>query len=124
MTSSSIPNAGFTPGPWAVETNTARISVVNPRAVRKGPLGGGGRLIAYSPVRLDSVQAPTALANARLIAAAPELYAKVERAAFIFRTYAEMHRAKKTDEGDAKAASNDVIAEEMEAALAKARGEA
>jgi hypothetical protein len=64
----------FTPGPWAVDPHRCKISIVNPAAVHAGSHGGGGKLIASTPVVKSSVQAPQALANARLIAAAPELY--------------------------------------------------
>jgi hypothetical protein len=66
---------------------------------------------------------PQAQANAHLIAAAPDLYAKLEIAATIFREYERLHLAKGTLDGDAKAYRNAQYAEEMEAALAKARGE-
>jgi hypothetical protein len=62
--------------------------------------------------------------NGNLIAAAPELYAKVEIAAAIFREYERLHLGKGTRDGDAKARRNAQYADEMEAASAKARGEA
>jgi hypothetical protein len=62
-------------------------------------------------------------ADARLIAAAPELYAELFDAAATFRAYEQMHAAKGTVEGDMKARSNAEKAERYEAALAKARGE-
>jgi hypothetical protein len=47
----------------------------------------------------------------------------LEKAATRFRIYAEMHRGKKTEEGDAKAIANDLMAEECEAALTSYRSE-
>jgi len=41
----------------------------------------------------------------------------VDRAAFIFATYAAVHRGKNTEGAEAKAASNEALAEEMRAAI-------
>jgi hypothetical protein len=114
-------SAAFTPGPWQVGGEWPQIvAIYDQRCVylAHAETGIGAEWVDGNPLGREVAQA-----NARLIAAAPELYAKVERAANIFRVYAELHRAKNTPEGDAKAASNEVIAEEMEAVLAKARGE-
>lgn len=116
-----LSDAAFTHGPWGIEEFQNGAIYVGP--VR--PSGTLGDIIVSFDDRGDykpEVQARIK-ANANLIAAAPDMFAKLERAAFIFRTYAELHRAKKTDEGDAKAASNEVLAEEMETVLSKARGE-
>lgn len=64
------------------------------------------------------------LANARLIAAAPDLYAVCKAAAAQFRFYEEQHKAKGTQDGRDKAAVNAAFAEHMEAALARAAAEA
>jgi hypothetical protein len=96
----------------------------------------GGRFYVY--VRAPGDITPVALvlsgvegfgreegrARALLIAAAPELLEKCTRAAKVFRTYAEMHRGKGTEEGDAKAITNELIAEEIEEVISKARGQA
>lgn len=61
--------------------------------------------------------------DARLIAAAPELYEALKAAAITFRTYESIHRDKGTPDRNAKADANRIMAEQCERALAKARGE-
>ena len=58
---------GHTPGPWAIshQPDTANRQVDD----------AAGRQITYCPVHCKSVPLPEAQANARLIAAAPELLA-------------------------------------------------
>ena len=71
---------GHTPGPWAVERVKSEGKLVYARI---GPLGRGS--IAYSGVygpskkKSDVLTEDEAEANARLIAAAPELLAEIER---------------------------------------------
>ncbi|MBF0260400.1 MAG: hypothetical protein HQL97_01010 [Magnetococcales bacterium] len=65
---------------------------------------------------LATVSHPDAL----LIAAAPDLLEATIHAEETFRRYAEMHRAKGTEEGEAKARHNEELADEMAAAIAKA----
>lgn len=62
-------------------------------------------------------------ANARLIAAAPDLLGDLVEAAAILRKYEGYHRAKNTDESTAKAEVNATLAARFEATIAKARGE-
>jgi hypothetical protein len=111
-------NPSFTPGPWKIGNR----SVYSLCANIDGP---GWTMLASVIVRLtgDEFDHAEGIANAHLIAAAPNLYAKVQIAATIFREYERLHTAKGTFSGDAKARRNAEYAEEMEAALAKARGE-
>jgi len=75
------------------------------------------------PRELDSWEilaaaAMTAMPKVETLAAEnARLRKALERAAFIFATYAAVHRGKNTEGAEAKAASNEVLAEEMRAAL-------
>lgn len=60
-------------------------------------------------------------AEGQMLAAAPALYGGVEKAVKTFRTYAALHKAKGNAEGDAKAAANSQLANELEALLSAAR---
>lgn len=59
-------------------------------------------------------------ANARLIAAAPDMAEALRKAAAQFRLYERLHAAKGTPDGNEKARTNAVMAAECEAALTKA----
>ena len=95
----------WTPGPWAVERNKRTwgwVDVVGPS------LGVGGPTQATDLTLADEVKR---IAEAHLIAAAPDLYAALEKALnFITNTESEMGETLPC--GDA-----------ARAALAKARGE-
>lgn len=67
-------------------------------------------------------QRQTALANARLIAAAPELLEDLREAAKTLRRYQDLHIAKGTPESMGKASANAALAERFEATIAKATG--
>lgn len=72
-------NAKFTPGPWAI---------MEYKVPRSLPKPDGTRYAIHSTVRVDYVPMPVVVelegtrmqANAHLIAAAPDLYAALERA--------------------------------------------
>lgn len=104
-------SGGHTPGEWASAegTTTGRIVIApgEPK-VRRNVAACGG---------------PNREANARLIAAAPDLLEALEGAAQTFRRYEEMHAAKGSIEGDMKARANAEKAERYEALIAKARGQ-
>lgn len=101
----------FTPGPWSQEgpDEFGDHNILHP-----------GDALAIGAVVSNLRKPAETLANAHLIAAAPDLYEAVSRAARMFRHYEELHRAKGTKDGDDKAASNAGIAEFCEAALTKA----
>lgn len=61
-------------------------------------------------------------ANARLIAAAPDLLADLRVAAETLRRYETLHRAKGTGDGLQKAEANRLLAMRFEATIAKATG--
>jgi hypothetical protein len=106
-------SAQHTPGPWKV-VGVAREGVRHSRVAAK-------TLIArvYSEAFGDVAQEE---ANARLIAAAPDLLAVARMAAEQFELYAEQHRKKQTQDGDAKEAVNRAKAAQCRAAIAKAEG--
>jgi len=64
-----------------------------------------------------------AVANARLIAAAPDLLEACVEAAKTFRRYEALHLDKGTVDGAQKAAANASQAKSIEAIIARARGE-
>jgi hypothetical protein len=107
----------FTPGPWAVDVHRCKISVVNLAGKHPGSRGGGGRLVAATPVAKGSTQYPQALANARLIAAAPDLfYAVHDLLGYLLPRPA-------TAAGISATPTPDYSIGKARAALAKARGE-
>ena len=63
------------------------------------------------------------MANAQLIAAAPELLSDLKEAAQLLRNYEKLHRRKGTIDGFVKADRNRAWAEQFEATIAKALGE-
>lgn len=105
------PQAKFTPGPWEAGRNPAMATVLDNREgkaiYQKGK--GGCRHIGWANIHDDEgkLDMDTALANAALIAAAPEMYALLDRLSHAL--FAE----------DA-----DEWAYEIKSLLAKARGEA
>ncbi len=105
----------ITPGPWFVDVERSYI----PESAGAKPEYVGGVYPACVKFRgdvcriqscenIDGISMDESYANARLIAAAPELYAAAEKALYFMRLY--------------KYASQDV-ADDLEAALKKARGE-
>lgn len=96
---------GWTPGPWGIGDGNEVFAV------------GAGRSVALVCAHSEGE------ANAHLIAAAPDLYEALDRAARTFRSYEAMHAEKSSLEGDVKARANAIEAEHCEAALAHARGE-
>ena len=107
-TSGEVAETQWTKGPWKVErlTDTRMCSI---------EVTGDDRTVAHLPLRLDAKE----LANARLIAAAPELYDALEAAleiaesAYCVPEWLTYGRSERTD------SSMDLL----RAALAKARGE-
>lgn len=99
----------WTTGPWSADPNTLH----NGDEIWVGPDNGDGSVIAAVwPWGDDEVGTGEREANAHLIAAAPELYEALAKAAKILdRNFMEVG-------GD----GNDVL-DEAKAALAKARGE-
>ena len=95
--------AKHTPAPWRVSAIFGKLEVF---------AFSDGQVIA----RLGKKQS----ANAKLIAAAPELYAELEKCAKLLRSY-EHHHLQKGDRE--KADRNAKQAERCEMVLAKARGE-
>lgn len=102
-----------TPGPWVFDTESGGY----PSWV-EGPEGAeviSGCGCCGSPnLGID---------DARLICAAPDLLADLAAAAEILRRYEGYHRAKNTEESNAKAEVNAELAARFEATIAKARGE-
>lgn len=80
---------GFTPGPWNAKTKAemspSLVRLLRPNGysayISKGDGDGGGWLgLATVIVKTEDGESAEGLANARLIAAAPELYAACEAA--------------------------------------------
>lgn len=113
-----------TPGPWAAVDDWGGIHVVTHRddddpatwAPEKS-----GALIAFSiGDHTEQRTSGNELANAKLIAAAPDLLADLREAAATLRRYEALHRAKGTDDSTAKAEVNAALATRFEATIAKA----
>ena len=103
----------FTPGPWWIDGQG-----IGPKSFADDQSYGITTPVAY----IEEYDWPeNHVANAHLIAAAPELYEALEKSAEVFRVY-QAHHEYKGDEK--KAERNKVYAEQMEAVLNKARGEA
>lgn len=94
-----------TPGPWRVSPTQNRD---RPFAI----VAQGRFTVAFS-----CTFGRDAAANAKGIAAVPELVAALSLAAKRFRFYEQSHRAKGTKDGSIKAESNGDYAEMCEAAL-------
>ena len=87
-----------TPGPWAMHPVQRWVS---PEADMEMPICAL-RWATYG----EMVEPDLVRANAALIAAAPELYEALQDCANKFWEYVIAHEAKRTPEGDAKAARN------------------
>ncbi|MBI6849076.1 hypothetical protein YA0010_18645 [Pseudomonas syringae] len=91
-------------GPWNAEESEGEYLITNVLSC------GNTRLVAIA--RHEG--------NAKLITAAPEMIAALERAALQFRYYEEAHREKGTDESMRKAEVNAGLAYDIEQIIAKA----
>jgi hypothetical protein len=109
-------SAAHTPGPWLVEQWRNNQDDITGWRVTDSK----GETLPESEYSGDSEEAQ---ANARLIAAAPDLLHDLREAASILRKYEALHRAKGTDESTAKAEVNAALAVRFEATIAKATGE-
>lgn len=106
---------GHTPGPWRHDESEIYACEGSIQIAETVPLPGDNGLSGYSAREL---------ANARLLASAPELLAMVKEAAQQFRYYQAQHAAKGTPEADAKAVVNADLALRCEQAIARATGAA
>ena len=102
-----------TPGPWIAR-----------KAGGKGWPGQRGWAIDYNEDQEQVVDFVYEMADAQLIAAAPELLDGLILASTQLRKYETLHRAKGTYDSIAKAEVNAALAARFEATIAKARGEA
>lgn len=110
-----------TPGPWHADI---RRSYGFPSSLTPNiPINP---VVMGSPVNRSLAKVPRlypeAEANARLIAAAPDLLADLQESAATLRRYETLHRAKGTAESDEKAEVNARLASRFEATIAKATG--
>jgi hypothetical protein len=100
-------SAGFTEGPWAADGKGLEVRAVAGQ-MRVCDIRGWGYLTGKAALGLPDEQAVTVQrANARLIAAAPDLYEALERFTWV------------ANDDERRKAFNQAVA-----ALAKARGEA
>lgn len=109
----------FTPGPWRLTTNKHRNTDGTPWGCVDAtlhPAGGAGYAPAGTTIRWRGARGR---ANAALIAAAPDLYAALEKALAFVESEAEA-RGEQDRFYDHPAVP---VAFELRAALAKARGE-
>lgn len=102
----------FTPGPWIVDESRYAGSIN-----RLEPFRHIGMVSQYQMNADDQKENE---ANAKLMAAAPDLLADLQEAAAILRRYETLHRAKGTDDSTAKAEVNASLAARFEATIAKA----
>lgn len=111
-------NHKHTPGPWTVHgvvQNTGSISIC------AGQLGIADVTNAVSVIDQVLGKPPKAqMANAQLIAAAPNMLADLIEAAATLRRYEANHRAKCTDDSLKKADVNAELASRFEQTIAKA----
>lgn len=108
-----MPEIKHTPGPWEIERySDGLLQIV-----------GDVRVIDYDEEHVTTIVEAVSYsneANAKLIAAAPELLADLQEAATTLRRYETLHRAKGTDDSTAKAEVNAALAARFEATIAKA----
>lgn len=121
-------SAQHTPGPWMpfiLDKPLSEIPAYVEKCIRVGTSMEFFFVAADMPDGAVNVchvgNGPCREANARLIAAAPELLAAVRVAEHTFRHYANLHAAKGLEGGD-KAMRNTELADRMAAAIAKAEG--
>ena len=88
------------------------------RASRVVLCASGSKLMTRDPAMGILVQVKADMAIAKMIARAPLMVAALYNATLKFREYADMHLAKCTPEGDAKARANREMADLCEQALA------
>lgn len=102
----------FTPGPWKAGRNPAMATVLDDHEGKAIYSRGGGHHIAWANIHDDEgkLDMDTALANAALIAAAPEMYALLSNILNDLET-------------DGSISLNDNAANDIRMLLAKARGE-
>jgi len=122
-----------TPGPWYVEEHE-RQRWNSPTTPTRGVVTQAEHHGSWTVYLIGEVSYPTSaqgsvgalerLANAHLIAAAPELLADLKDAADTFRKYAEGHLKKGTPEGNAKARANFEKAARYERTIGKSGGRA
>lgn len=101
----------FTPGPWCVD-NSRHEGSIN-RIQPFSHIGMVSNFLHDHSSRAENE------ANAKLIAAAPEMLADLVEAAATLRRYEALHRAKGTDDSTAKAEVNAALASRFEATIAK-----
>ena len=102
----------FTPGPWVVDESRHEGSINRLEPFRHIGMVSGFQYDAGSRAENE--------ANAKLIAAAPDLVADLILAASTLRRYEQSHRAKGTEESTAKAEVNADLATRFEATIRKA----
>lgn len=108
-----MPEQKHTPGPWQhlgdPEARECRVRQI--ASVRRGDGFYSERTIC---------ECVSSEANAKLIAAVPDLLADLREAAATLRRYETLHRAKGNDDSTAKAEVNAALASRFEATIAKA----
>lgn len=113
-----------TPGPWAAVANWGGVHVVTHRddddPATWSPEESGAIIASYIGDHTERRTSGNELANAKLIAAAPDLLADLREAVATLRRYEALHRAKGTDDSTAKAEVNAALAARFEATIAKA----
>lgn len=98
-----------TPGPWEMHPDGIPYFSCSVAGAAFGPV-----VMAGSHEQM--------VADAKLMAAAPDLLAACEVAEEMFRLYARVHQRKGTSAGQAKAESNRVMADRLREAINRARG--
>lgn len=108
-----MPEQKHTPGPWEYlgDPEERECRVRQAISVRRG----NGYLS-----ELTICESVSSEANAKLIAAAPDLLNDLQEAAATLRRYEALHRAKGTEDSTAKAEVNAALAARFEATIAKA----
>ncbi|QKZ05875.1 hypothetical protein [Pseudomonas eucalypticola] len=117
-----MPEIKHTPGPWFVESTDKTPIYVSP-VNRHEQIGICNVMVIDEDESSDSGEwfnGDQTKANAKLIAAAPDLLADLQEAATTLRRYETLHRAKGTDDSTAKAEVNATLAARFEATIAKA----